>query len=80
VEQQLWLIERMDSSPSSVLRRPSSAVRLWLLTVAALIFVTLVVGGATRLTDSGLSIVEWKPVTGILPPMDERVASRVRQI
>jgi heme a synthase len=62
----------MDSSPSSVLRRPSSVVRLWLLTVAALIFVTLVVGGATRLTDSGLSIVEWKPVTGILPPMDER--------
>jgi heme a synthase len=55
----------------SVVRRPSSVVRLWLLTVAALIFVTLVVGGATRLTDSGLSIVEWKPVTGILPPIDE---------
>jgi cytochrome c oxidase assembly protein subunit 15 len=46
-------------------------VRVWLLTVAALIFVTLVVGGATRLTGSGLSIVEWKPVTGILPPMTE---------
>jgi cytochrome c oxidase assembly protein subunit 15 len=56
---------------SCVLRGPSSAVRLWLLTVAGLIFVTLVVGGATRLTDSGLSIVEWKPVTGILPPLDE---------
>jgi len=54
-----------------LLRPSSSVVRLWLLTVAALIFVTLVVGGATRLTDSGLSIVEWKPVTGILPPMDE---------
>jgi len=46
------------------------AVRLWLLTVAALMFVTLVVGGATRLTGSGLSIVEWKPVTGIVPPLD----------
>jgi len=44
-------------------------VRLWLLGVAALIFLTLVVGGATRLTESGLSIVEWKPVTGILPPL-----------
>jgi cytochrome c oxidase assembly protein subunit 15 len=52
------------------LRRPLAVVRLWLLTVAALIFVTLVVGGATRLTDSGLSIVEWRPVTGILPPID----------
>ena len=45
------------------------AVRLWLLGVAALIFLTLVVGGATRLTESGLSIVEWKPVAGILPPL-----------
>ena len=44
-------------------------VRLWLLTAAAMIFLTLVVGGATRLTESGLSIVEWKPVTGVLPPL-----------
>ncbi|MGB9396837.1 MAG: COX15/CtaA family protein [Pseudolabrys sp.] len=47
------------------------AVRLWLLTAAAMIFLTLVVGGATRLTESGLSIVEWKPVTGVLPPRSE---------
>ena len=47
------------------------AIRLWLLTVAALMFVTLVVGGATRLTESGLSIVEWKPLTGIFPPLDD---------
>src|SRR5471030_2883718 len=47
------------------------AVRLWLLGVAALIFLTLVVGGSTRLTESGLSIVEWKPVTGVLPPLSE---------
>jgi cytochrome c oxidase assembly protein subunit 15 len=45
------------------------AVRLWLLTVAALIALMVVVGGATRLTESGLSIVEWKPVTGALPPL-----------
>ena len=36
-----------------------------------MIFLTLVVGGATRLTQSGLSIVEWKPVTGVLPPLSE---------
>ena len=47
------------------------AIRTWLMAVAALMFATLVVGGATRLTESGLSIVEWKPVTGVLPPFDE---------
>jgi cytochrome c oxidase assembly protein subunit 15 len=46
-------------------------VRLWLIAVAALIFATLIVGGATRLTESGLSITEWKPVTGVLPPTSE---------
>jgi heme a synthase len=49
----------------------SNAVRLWLVAVAALIFLTLIVGGATRLTESGLSITEWRPVTGALPPMSE---------
>ena len=47
------------------------ALRLWLVTAAAMIFLTLVVGGATRLTESGLSIVEWKPVTGVLPPLSD---------
>jgi cytochrome c oxidase assembly protein subunit 15 len=47
------------------------AVRLWLFCAAAMIFATLVVGGATRLTESGLSIVEWNPVTGVLPPLSD---------
>lgn len=47
------------------------AVRLWLYFVAALIVAMVVVGGATRLTESGLSITEWKPVTGALPPMSQ---------
>ncbi len=47
------------------------AVRVWLFFVAAMILATLVVGGATRLTESGLSIVEWKPVTGVLPPLSD---------
>jgi cytochrome c oxidase assembly protein subunit 15 len=62
------LQDRMAAHPSAAHRR---AVRLWLLAVAALMVVTLVVGGATRLTGSGLSIVEWRPVTGIVPPLDE---------
>ncbi|MDO9564978.1 MAG: COX15/CtaA family protein, partial [Bradyrhizobium sp.] len=41
----------------------SRAVRWWLLSIAALIAIMVLVGGATRLTESGLSIVEWKPVT-----------------
>ena len=47
------------------------AICLWLYAVAALIFAMVLVGGATRLTESGLSIVEWKPVTGALPPLSE---------
>jgi cytochrome c oxidase assembly protein subunit 15 len=47
------------------------AVRWWLLAVAALIALMVLVGGATRLTESGLSIVEWKPVTGTLPPLTD---------
>jgi len=47
------------------------AIRLWLYFVAALIFAMVIVGGATRLTDSGLSITEWKPLLGAIPPLGE---------
>src|ERR1700754_2912500 len=50
---------------------PLRGVRVWLIVVAAMIVATLLVGGATRLTESGLSIVEWKPVTGTLPPLSQ---------
>lgn len=50
---------------------PDRAVRIWLWLVAAGIFAMVIVGGATRLTESGLSITEWKPVTGVLPPFSE---------
>ena len=46
------------------------AIARWLWITAALVFLMVVVGGATRLTESGLSITEWKPVTGAIPPMD----------
>jgi cytochrome c oxidase assembly protein subunit 15 len=59
----------MSLAPSAANRR---AVRFWLLAVACLMFVTVIVGGATRLTESGLSIVQWKPVTGVVPPLDAR--------
>src|SRR5664279_3672935 len=59
------------SNPAIAHNFQPRAVRRWLLAVAAMIFLTLLVGGATRLTESGLSIVEWKPVSGVLPPMTE---------
>ena len=52
-------------------RGARGAIRLWLMVLFALVVVMIAVGGLTRLTDSGLSITEWKPVTGALPPMSE---------
>lgn len=49
------------------------AISIWLMCVAALVALIVVVGGATRLTDSGLSITEWKPVTGAIPPLSQEV-------
>jgi heme a synthase len=46
-------------------------IRLWIGCLAALVFAMVVVGGATRLTQSGLSIVEWKPVAGVIPPLSQ---------
>lgn len=45
-------------------------LRAWLLVVAAMVYAMILVGGATRLTDSGLSITEWKPLLGAFPPMN----------
>jgi cytochrome c oxidase assembly protein subunit 15 len=50
---------------------PTRKVRLWLLGVALLIFVIVIIGGATRLTESGLSITQWKPVTGMMLPQSD---------
>ncbi len=49
----------------------SRAARAWLIAVAALVFVMVIVGGATRLTESGLSITQWQPVTGVIPPLSQ---------
>jgi heme a synthase len=46
-------------------------IRLWLIGIFLLVAMMIAVGGLTRLTDSGLSITEWRPVTGAIPPLDE---------
>ncbi|HEX8513775.1 MAG TPA: COX15/CtaA family protein [Allosphingosinicella sp.] len=60
----------MTVEPAGPAHRPR-AIALWLLAVAALVFLMVVVGGITRLTESGLSIVRWEPLSGILPPIGE---------
>jgi heme a synthase len=49
----------------------AGAIRIWLFTIAAFVFAMVVVGGATRLTGSGLSITEWRPILGAIPPLSE---------
>jgi cytochrome c oxidase assembly protein subunit 15 len=61
----------MNQAPSAADPLRPLALARWLLAVAALIVVMVAVGGITRLTESGLSIVEWKPVTGAVPPLSE---------
>jgi len=60
----------MATSPAAASATPR-AVAFWLLAVAALVFLMVVVGGITRLTESGLSIVRWEPLSGTLPPIGE---------
>ncbi|MEA3042062.1 MAG: heme a synthase [Sphingomonadales bacterium] len=60
----------MLNRPSQASPRPAQ-ISWWLLAVAALVFAMVVVGGITRLTESGLSIVRWDVVTGTLPPIGE---------
>lgn len=52
-------------------RGARGAIRVWLIILFALVFLMILVGGATRLTDSGLSITEWRPLTGAIPPLSD---------
>jgi cytochrome c oxidase assembly protein subunit 15 len=49
----------------------NTGIRIWLLLTALMVFLMVAVGGLTRLTRSGLSIVEWKPISGVLPPLTD---------
>ena len=60
----------MFRRPTTSSPRPP-AIAGWLWLVAALVFLMVVVGGITRLTESGLSMVRWEPVSGAIPPLDE---------
>ncbi|WEX11598.1 COX15/CtaA family protein [Chelativorans sp. AA-79] len=62
---------RISASLTESERRNRLWVRSWLYCVLVTLFALVLVGGATRLTDSGLSITEWKPIHGVVPPLNE---------
>ena len=45
------------------------AIYIWLLTITAMVLLIIVIGGLTRLTDSGLSMTDWRPILGVIPPL-----------
>jgi heme a synthase len=63
------ILKRADGATADMAKGGLGAVAAWLFFCCALILLMVVVGGITRLTLSGLSITEWKPVVGILPPL-----------
>ncbi len=66
--------EAAAPQPGLIDRRPKGArraVRAWLMVLFVMVMAIVAVGGLTRLTDSGLSIVEWKPLSGAIPPLNE---------
>lgn len=58
-----------SATPANPVRDRLKPVRIWLYGMALLVLIMVVVGGATRLTESGLSITSWKPISGTLPPL-----------
>jgi len=74
--------DRTDVAQSTATggRGPDRAVGLWLIACAAMVFAMAVIGAITRLTESGLSIMEWAPVTGALPPLSEAEWQRLFEL
>ncbi len=67
----MWLSRGNSLSFLPETTRDQKAIAVWLIVSAALVFGMVVLGGVTRLTHSGLSMVNWRPVTGFLPPIGE---------
>src|SRR3990172_4630123 len=65
-----------SGSKATMPARHLRALKLWLGALAALIVAMILIGGATRLTDSGLSITEWQPILGAIPPLHEAEIGR----
>src|SRR6185437_12745042 len=64
-------IAGLDPASKLPPRATRRAMAWWLFACCAFVFAIVVVGGITRLTHSGLSIVQWQPVAGVIPPLDD---------
>src|SRR6266496_4828073 len=64
-------MQHAEAFPPAGARAENRAVAYWLLACCTLVLAMVVVGGVTRLTHSGLSIVEWQPIVGTLPPLND---------
>jgi cytochrome c oxidase assembly protein subunit 15 len=70
----------MPARTEHTARKDARAVAWWLLGVAGMVWIMIALGGATRLTGSGLSIMEWAPLSGTLPPMSEAEWNRLYEL
>jgi cytochrome c oxidase assembly protein subunit 15 len=66
-----WWVMTTASTAQPLAAQTPRSVGIWLLLIAALVAAMVMLGGATRLTQSGLSMTDWHPVTGILPPLGQ---------
>ena len=66
------ITEYLCTAMSRVTHRSSKPVAIWLLVGVAMIIVQIILGGITRLTGSGLSITEWQPLLGVIPPLNNQ--------
>lgn len=64
-------VDDAQPTPATAGGHRARAGGLWLVSFAVMVFIMILVGGATRLTESGLSITEWKPVAGVIPPLSD---------
>ena len=69
-----------QESPYALSIEEKRTLTRWLFTVLTMVFCMVVIGGVTRLTGSGLSMVEWRPLMGTLPPMGELEWARVFEL
>lgn len=60
-----------STTSDQIISQNLRSIRIWLYLICLLVFIMVIIGGVTRLTDSGLSITEWKPLLGIIPPLSE---------
>ena len=68
---QAWKKKLITNAPHSEENRTRDSIRIWLIMVALMTLIMVGLGGFTRLSEAGLSIVEWRPITGILPPLTQ---------